>query len=145
MFLYRVGRACTQHRWRTVLAWLAVVVALVVVGRASGGEFYDRISTPGSESEKAIALLSETFPTQAGGSMTVVFHSPSGTLADPEAAAGMTQALANIAAIDGVTQPAPAQLLQTSDDGTIATTTVRFEKESRELGSTSYKQFQGAT
>lgn len=145
MFLYRVGRACTLHRWRTIFAWLAVVVALVVVGRAAGGEFYDRINTPGSESEKALALLGETFPTQAGGSMTVVFHAPSGTLADPGSTAGLNRALENLASLDGVTQPYPAATLQKSEDGTIATTTVRFDKESRELGSATYKQVQLAT
>lgn len=144
-FLYRVGRACTRHRWRTVFAWLSIVIALVVAGRLAGGEFYDRISTPGSESKKAIELLSETFPTQAGGSMAVVFHSPSGSLDDPQNAASMTAALQSLAEIDGVTQPYPALVLQKSSDGTIASTTVRFEKESRELGSAAYKQVQEAT
>lgn len=145
MFLYRVGRACTRHRWRTIFAWLAIVITLVVVGRAAGGEFYDRITTPGSESEKSIALLSETFPTQAGGSMTVVFHAPAGTLAGPDSSLAMSRALENIAEIEGVTQPYPSAVLQTSDDGTIATSTVRFEKESRALGSSVYKQVQDAT
>ena len=128
-----------------MFAWLAVVVALVIVGRAAGGEFYDRISTPGSESEKSIGLLSETFPSQAGGSMVVVFHSPTGTLADPTAAAAMGQALDNIAAIEGVTQPLPAAVLQASADGTIATASVRFERESRELGGAGYRQVRDAT
>ena len=144
-FLYRVGRACTRHRWRTVFAWIAVVVALVVVGRLAGGEFYDRISTPGSDSKKSIELLSDTFPTQAGGSMMIVFHSPTGTLADPSASSAMNSALDRVAALEGVTQPSPAAVLQTSADGTIATTTVRFEKESRELGSSVYGQVKDAT
>ena len=144
-FLYRVGRACTRHRWRTVFAWIAVVVALVIVGRLAGGESYDRISTPGSDSKKSIELLSETFPAQAGGSMMVIFHSPTGTLADPIAAAAMNSALDRLGALDGVTQPIPAAVLQTSADGTIATTTIRFEQESRELGTTAYGLVKDAT
>ncbi|MEX1217351.1 MAG: MMPL family transporter [Acidimicrobiales bacterium] len=144
-FLYRVGRACTRHRWRVIFAWIAVVIALVIVGRAAGGEFYDRLSTPGSDSDRAIGLLGETFPSQAGGSLSIVFHSPSGTLADSQAAEAMSLALEQLAAIDGVTQPLPEVMLQTSDDGTIATTTVRFIKESRELGNAAYVEVREAT
>ena len=144
-FLYRVGRACTRHRWRTLFAWIAIVVVLVVVGRLAGGESYDRISTPGSDSKKSIELLTNTFPTQSGGSMMIGCHSPTGTLADPSSAAAMNSALDGVAALEGVTQPSPAAVLQISADGTIATTTVRFEKDSRELGSAVFDQVRQAT
>ena len=88
-FLYRLGRFSSRHRRWVVAAWVIAVVGLFVVGKVAGGETHDSFSVPGVESQRATDLLTASFPTQAGGSAQVVFHSTDGTLADPGNAAAM--------------------------------------------------------
>ena len=136
--LYRLGRACTRHRWRVVGFWFVAVVVVLVAGRLAGGQFVDRLSVPGAESTKAVDLLQATFPAQAGGSAQVVFHANTGTLADPAASGAMSESLAALAAVEHVVPPAPTFTLQTSADGTTAQATVHFDASARELPASTY-------
>lgn len=144
-FLYRVGRVCTRRRWRVLFAWLAIVVALVVVGRAAGGEFVDRLQIPGVESQKATDLLLETFPTQAGGSMQVVFHVSDGTVADEPSASAIAAAMDAMVNVPHVVQPFPALVKQVSADGTTVLTTVQFDDEVRVLPRSVYRDVVATT
>ena len=131
--LYRLGRACTRHRWRTVGLWLLAVLALVVAGRVGGGELVDRITIPGSGSQRATDLLHTTFPAQAGGSVQIVFHSANGSVTDPASAAAITSALDAVDGLDHVVVlPRPA-VVEVSADGRTELATVRFDQSAREL------------
>src|SRR5215213_11659428 len=71
--LGRLAASAAGH-WKRSLAIVAAV--LVAVGAASalgGGAFVDSFSTPGTESQKALDLLSQRFPTQSGDTATLVF------------------------------------------------------------------------
>jgi len=136
--LYRLGRACVRHRWRVVGLWLAAVVVLVVGGRVGGGELVDRISIPGSESTKAVDLLGDTFPAQAGGSVQIVFHTADGSVNDPEAATAITASLDAVDAIDGVVVLPRAAVVENSVDGRTQLATVRFDRPARELPGDTY-------
>jgi RND superfamily putative drug exporter len=144
-FLYRIGRACTQHRWRVLSTWLILVVAVVTIGRIAGGSFTDRIAIPGTESQRTIELLQSTFPAQAGGSAQVVFHAPVGTLSDEASAAALAASLDRLAAVDHVVAPAPGATLQRSADDTIALAVVRFDTEARDLPGHTYGDLKVAT
>lgn len=144
-FLLRLGRACTRHRRAVVAIWLLLLVTVVVSGRVAGGSFTDRIAIPGAESQRTIELLQSTFPSQAGGSAQVVFHTPSGTFGDPPAAAALAAALDRIGAIDHVVAPAPSATLQRSADDSIALATVRFDLPARDLPSRTYQDLKAAT
>ncbi|CAB4336331.1 MAG: MMPL family transporter [Actinobacteria bacterium] len=143
--LYRIGRVCTRRRWRVLFAWVAIVVALVVVGKAAGGEFVDRLQVPGVESQKAANLLLETFPSQAGGSMQVVFHIPNGTSSDEPVASAIAASLDAMAAVPHVVQPAPALLKRVSSDGKTVLTTVQFDDEVRVLPHSVYYEVVATT
>jgi RND superfamily putative drug exporter len=143
--LYRVGRACTRYRWRVLITWLILVVAVVAVGKVAGGTFTDRIAIPGAESQRTIDLLQSTFPAQAGGSAQVVFHAAEGTLSDEAAAAALSTSLDRLAAVDHVVAPEPGATLQRSADDTIALATVRFDTEARDLPAHTYSDLKVAT
>ena len=71
--LGRLAAAAAGH-WKRSLALVAVV--LVVIGgaaTAAGGSFVDSFSTPGTESQQAVDLLTQKFPTQSGDTATLVF------------------------------------------------------------------------
>ncbi|MCU1361905.1 MAG: hypothetical protein JWN99_3194, partial [Ilumatobacteraceae bacterium] len=142
--LYRIGRASARHRKRVVLVWLVAIVALFGIGKAAGGDFHDKFSVPGVESQKATDLLSATFPAQAGGSAQVVFHSTDGTLTDPANAAAMTAALDAMASVQHVVEPPPGSTLVTSADGTIALATVRFDLQADALPLQAYDDVKAA-
>jgi RND superfamily putative drug exporter len=144
-FLYRIGRGCARNRRKVLLTWLVAVVALFAIGKAAGGDFVDKFSVPGVESQKATDLLTDTFPAQAGGSAQVVFHATTGTLTDASNAAGVDAALAAIGALDHVTRPAPtAATMQLSADGTIALATVRYDEQANSLPKSAYSQLKDA-
>ncbi|MCX6510499.1 MAG: MMPL family transporter [Actinobacteria bacterium] len=143
--LYRIGRVCTRRRWRVLFAWVAIVIALVVVGKVAGGQFVDRLQIPGVESQKATNLLLETFPSQAGGSMQVVFHVPNGTISDGPAASAVTASLEAMATVPHVVQPAPALVKRVSSDGTTVLATVQFDDEVRALPRSVYYEVVATT
>lgn len=143
--LYRIGRVCTRRRWRVLFAWVAIVVALVVVGKVAGGQFVDRLQVPGVESQKAANLLLETFPSQAGGSMQVVFHVPNGTSSDEPVASAIAASLDAMAVVPHVVQPAPALLKRVSSDGKTVLTTVQFDDEVRVLPRSVYYEVVATT
>lgn len=143
--LYRIGRVCTRRRWRVLFAWIAIVIALVVVGKGAGGEFIDRLQIPGVESQKATDLLLKTFPSQAGGSMQVVFHVPSGTVTDEPAASAIAASMDAMANVPHVVQPYPALLKQVSANGTTILTTVQFDDEVRALPRSVYHEVVATT
>ena len=144
-FLYRVGRVCTRHRWRVLASWIALVVSLVVVGRLAGGQFVDRLNIPGVEAQKATDLLTTTFPSQAGGSMQVVFHVPDGTVTSEPAASSIASSMASMATVAHVVAPYPAMLAQVSADATTILTTVQFDDQVRALPKSSYYGIVDAT
>ncbi len=143
--LYRIGRVCTRRRWRVLFAWVAIVIALVVVGKVAGGQFVDRLQIPGVESQKAATLLLETFPSQAGGSMQVVFHVPNGSSSDEPAASAIAASLDAMAAVPHVVNPAPAVVKRVSTDGTTVLVTVQFDDEVRALPRSVYHEVVSTT
>ena len=52
-FLYRLGRRCAAHPFRTLGVWLLIVLAVVAANGAAGGDFSDDFRLPGSESQRA--------------------------------------------------------------------------------------------
>ncbi len=123
--LYRLGRASVRHRRRVTLLWVAFAILAVVAGKAAGGEASNKFSVPGVESQKALDVLRERFPSAAGTSAQVVFAAKQGTLGDAAAKATLDTALADLAAqpnVSGVTQ------LHTSADGTIGFVEVQYSK-----------------
>src|SRR3954452_15460494 len=71
--LGRLAASAAGH-WKRSLALVAAL--LVAIGAASalgGGAFVDSFSTPGTESQKAVDLLSQRFPAQSGDTATLVF------------------------------------------------------------------------
>ena len=76
MFLYRLGRACVQHRWRTIGVWLAAAVVLIGLNNAVGGKMTNGFVVPGLDSQEAYDLLAERFPAEGGISAQVVIEAP---------------------------------------------------------------------
>jgi RND superfamily putative drug exporter len=73
--LTRFVRACAEHPWRTLGAWLVTIVVVVGASTAFGGRLVNESSIPGSDSQHAVDLLKQQFPERAGDSARIVFSS----------------------------------------------------------------------
>jgi len=94
-YLYRLGGWAFEHRWKTIGAWLAVVIAVAASAAAFKGETNDKFSVPGTESQRAEDLLHKKFPGAGGASARVVFVAPQGqTLTDPANKAAVMESVA---------------------------------------------------
>jgi putative drug exporter of the RND superfamily len=67
-----------RHPWRVLLTWVGILAVFLGIAAAFGGEFVDNFEIPGTESQRAIDLLEDTFATEAGGTSNIVIRAPGG-------------------------------------------------------------------
>ena len=128
---------CFRHRRTVVIGWLAVIAVLVGLTASIGTAYSDSFSLPGTESTKALSLLTSAFPAQAGDADTIVFHVNSGSVRDPAVQSKVSSMLAQVAkspSVAAVASPyAAAGAAQLSKDGRTAYANVHFAKLAQEL------------
>src|SRR5579863_1568894 len=85
MFLLtgKVGGAAARHPWRTVAAWLILIVALFGLKTAFGGQYQDNYALPGAPSQAGADFLRASFPLMSGTDARVVIHAAAGRRVDP--------------------------------------------------------------
>lgn len=130
--------ASAAARWKRALAVaLAVIAAIVTLAVVAGGQFADRFSAPGTESQRAVDLLLERFPARAGDDATLVFFTEDGTLRTAARRAAVAAVLADVARQEGVTDVsdpfASPRTGQVSRDGTVAFARVQYDREAEEF------------
>ena len=62
------ARWCYRHRLIVVIAWIVILATVVGVDRTVGNAYSNSFTLPGTESAKALALLSTALPAQSGDS-----------------------------------------------------------------------------
>src|SRR5579863_5813321 len=109
MFLLtgKVGGAAARHPWRTVAAWLILIVALFGLKTALGGQYQDNYALPGAPSQAGADFLRASFPLMSGTDARVVIHAAAGRRVDP---AVLTEVRGDLARPPGVSAVAPARL-----------------------------------
>ncbi len=133
----RLARACAKHRRVTIISWLVAAVVIVFSAIGLGGQLADEFTIPNSDAQRAIDLLEERFPQEAGDNAQVVFAVPEGeTLTTPQNTAEVEGALAEAGTINGVTRvgdPFTDQGGGISEDGRIAYAEVQFDQAAFEV------------
>jgi putative drug exporter of the RND superfamily len=136
--LARWARMCATHPWRVVFAWIAIIISLIVLNGAIGGQLRDEFSIPGSDTQKATDLLESEFTAEQGGVLNVVFAAPPGeTLDTPERKAAIEETVAllksdefapkgDTAGLESVGDPYEDDTI--SDDGRIAYLQAQFSE-----------------
>jgi RND superfamily putative drug exporter len=136
--LARWMRACATHPWRVIIGWVGIVVALIVLVGAIGGDLKDEFEIPGSDTQKATDLIETEFASEQGGVLNLVFAAPEGeTLETPERRAAIEDAIAKLqtpefaptedeAGIESVGDPFSEDTV--SDDGRIAYAEAQFDR-----------------
>jgi putative drug exporter of the RND superfamily len=131
--------ARAAENWKRSLAIVAVVlVALGAAAGAGGGSFVDDFRTPGTESQAAMDVLDERFPTESGDTANVVFAAESGTLSAPERRAAIERTVEEIRSqphVTGAPSPFAGGSGQLSENGRIAYVPVQYDDTASSLGS----------
>ena len=118
--LANLADLCYRRRGRVVLAWIGAMVVLIGLGSAFAGEFNADYDTPGSESKAASDLTERGFGGYSGQEIYVVWKDEAGA----DSAGARKQMSAFFAQAEKVEHIKPHTPIRTSEDGTIATTTL---------------------
>ncbi|QDO88622.1 MMPL family transporter [Ornithinimicrobium ciconiae] len=113
--LHRLGRWCANHPWRTILAWVLVMVAAGTAAAALMKPLSNEFSIPGSRFEAVLQDLEAALPEAAGASGSVVFTSEGGFSDDEEQA--VADLIADWREMDGVTAVTDPFQTQAEMDG----------------------------
>ena len=134
--LDRLGRRAVRHHWWFIGAWVASTVIIVALAAGLDGQFSDNFRIPGAQSQQALDLLEQDFPTQAGDNALIVFQSPDGVTspAVKTAIEESVTALEKIPRVTSVTDPfGPFGSALISENGQIAVVTVQFDTQAQNL------------
>ena len=134
-FARRLGMASARRPWITIATWLVAATVLLGLAGTVGGSFADDFVAPGSQSERAMRLLEERFPTAADGAAVAVFAAPDGERLDA-ARAAVAAAVERIAEVEHVTAVAdPFAAGTLSPDRRIGYAEITFDAPATRLGS----------
>ena len=126
-YLYRLARWCFRHRWATVSAWVAVVIAAVVIAGASGGRTTDAVTIPGTQSQQAISVLEQKLPAASGVTTQVVFADEGGDVTVSARKAGIEATLKDLRGLPQVVSVSdPFTVGTVSPDKQVALATVTY-------------------
>ncbi len=111
-------------------SWLTAIVGAGLLASGVGTSFSTDFKLPGSESQRAVDLLEERYPQQAGDASQIVFRANTGTLRDAEQRAQVERVVASVDGLPSVvTVRSPyAGPGAISRDGRTAFATVQFNK-----------------
>jgi RND superfamily putative drug exporter len=129
--------ASFSHDRRRLIASFWVALILVAGGLASGvgSGYLNNFTLPGTESQRALDLLRERFPQQAGDTSQIVFHVTSGSLRDPARRAQIDRVVARVSelpSVSGTVSPYSSKAA-VSRDGQTAYASLLFDKQAVDL------------
>src|SRR5215470_6588195 len=132
----RLASWSQRRRWWAVALWVIALAAITTGARASGSDYHNDYSLPGTQSQQALDTLERHVPGQAGAAVQIVLADPGGIRA-PETKQRVTAMLGQVAQLPhvaGVHSPyaGPASI---SRDGTIAYATVMLDKQAEKIPS----------
>jgi RND superfamily putative drug exporter len=116
--LGRLGAWCFEHRWRTLVAWVAALALAVIGGGAIAGDMTADYATPGSDSQAASQLIGSRFDHRSDRSVDLVWSAPAGADA-PAVRAQVERVLDRAGALPGLDSGPTFDDAELSPDGTV--------------------------
>jgi RND superfamily putative drug exporter len=130
--LVRLGDLIYRRRWWVVLAWIAVLAAVLTIAPRFAGDYEVQFGTPHSESDRAAALIRAHFPGNSGQSVNVVWEAPA------EADGPRVDSfLAKAEQVEGIGEAGPTRV---SRDGTIGLASLELERPAWDVPTESGKR-----
>jgi RND superfamily putative drug exporter len=135
--LYAVGRFSVRHRYSVLIAWVALVIAIVAVANGLGKQTSNNLTIPGSGSTQAQDLLQDNLPNEANGTNPVVMEAAHGTLdsgGNANAVKATVKSLKKAPHVIGAVSPLSSQGAdQLSKDKTIGYISLTIDLSSADL------------
>jgi RND superfamily putative drug exporter len=129
--------AAFSHDRRRLVAtfWVALIVLAGGLASVAGSGYVNNFTLPGTESQRALDLLRDRFPQQAGDTSQIVFHVQSGSLKTPANEAKIQAVLAKVDKLPSVASTVSPYKSTTaiSKDGTTAYASLMFDKQAVDL------------
>lgn len=128
--LVKIARQAYRHRWWVLVIWLVLLVSVNWAAQKYGDNFSTQFKTKQTDSQQAVDILEQHFPSQAGSSGQLVFKASAG-VTNPAVVKDMTalfDKITTVTAVDNVSGPySPLGVGQISPDGTIAYAQIQFD------------------
>jgi putative drug exporter of the RND superfamily len=131
--LARLGDLTYRRRGRVVLAWVALLVAVLALVPRLAGDFSTEFETPASESKEARDLIEAHFPQSSGESVNVVWEARDAR----EAQSRVDRFVHEASRVEGVGDVSPPRY---SADGTIGLLRLELDRPSFQLETESGKR-----
>jgi putative drug exporter of the RND superfamily len=131
-----LARWTMAHRRIVVLGWITLAVGILAVSSSVGSRAASNFALPGTDSQRAIDLLQQRFPAQAGDADQIVFRTRSGSLTATANRGAVDATLARVKAlphVTGVVSPYDPQARALSKDRHIGFATVAFDERANAL------------
>jgi RND superfamily putative drug exporter len=129
--------AAFSHDRRRLVAtlWVALIVIAGGLAATAGSGYVNNFTLPGTESQRALDLLRDRFPQQAGDTSQIVFHVQRGSLKTPANEARIQAVLAKVDKLPSVASTVSPYKNTTaiSKDGTTAYASLLFDKQAVDL------------
>lgn len=130
--LAKLAQASYRHRWIVLLIWVALLFGTTFAAQHYGSSFSTQFRTKQTDSQLAVDILKEHFPTEAGSSGQIVFKAEQG-VTNPEVAAQMSTLFTKVGEVSAVQTVASPYTQygvgQISPEGTIAYASIQFSPD----------------
>jgi RND superfamily putative drug exporter len=137
-----------RHRWWFIGVWIVMAVVVVVLAAGLDAKLSDNFRIPDAQSQRALDLLEQDFPAQAGDNAVIAFQSTDGikSASVQPAIAASVAALAKLPGVTNVTDPfGPLGSATISKNGQIAVVTVQFDTKAQDIPKREFAQIEAAT
>ncbi len=132
--LGRLAGGCYDRRRLVLVAWILTIIGITVVSQVVGTHFEDKFTAGNTPSQQAQNILQERFPSKAGDTADVVFHTAT-PIADNQAAIQrVVTSLEPLPDVQSVTSPfSPAGAHQVAPRDDIAFAQVQFTTDTADI------------
>jgi RND superfamily putative drug exporter len=134
--MLKLTRWTIAHRRIVVVSWIVLAIGVLAASQAVGKRNANNFSLPNTDSQRAVDLLQNRFPAQAGDADQIVFRTRTGKLNDASTRAVIVPLLGRMAGLPhvaGVVSPYAPGAKAVSKDGTIGFATVEFDRRANML------------
>src|SRR3954451_4519248 len=131
----RLSSLAHDHRRLVASFWVALILVAGGLAAGVGSGYVNNFTLPGTESQRALDLLRDRFPQQAGDTSQIVFHAKSGSLNDTKNRTAIDTVVAKVSKLPSVsTAVSPYKnTAAISRDGTTAYASLLFDEQAVDL------------
>jgi RND superfamily putative drug exporter len=138
--LGRLAGHCYDRRRLVLVLWIVAIIGITVVAQVVGTDFKNKFTTGNTPSQQAQDILAARFPSRAGDTADIVFHTAT-PIADNRAAIDrVVAAVSPLPDVQKVTGPfPPAGAHQIAPHGNIAFAQVQFSTDTADIPTAAIK------